>query len=149
MVLLLFHQKWCLYKNVSWREKFNLFADLFKDDFPCPKAMEPDLDLWETYWLESKDCLPCNISSTLKRIPFYGFNNIKVSLRILGTSPVTAYTCEQSFSAMRRLKTYTRSTVVSKRLNGIALMHVPQETVPDIEKVIDLFSTRNRRLNFT
>ena len=108
-----------------------------------------ELDLWEIYWLESKDYLPDNISSTLKRFPFNGFNNIKVSLRILGTSPVTTYTCERSFSAMRRLKTYARSTMVSERLNGIALMHVHQEIVLDIEKVIDLFSTKNRRLNFT
>ena len=138
-----------VYKNFNWREKFSLLADLFKDDFPCPKALEAELDLWETYWLESEDCLPDNISSTLKRIPFNGFNNIKVSLRILGTSPVTTCTCEWSFSTMRRLKTYTRSTMVSERLNGIALMHVHQEIVPDVEKVIDLFSTKNRRLSFT
>ena len=93
-----------VYKNVNWREKFDLFADLFKDDFPCLKAMEA-LDLWETYWLESKDCLPDNISSTLKRIPFNGFNNIKVSLRILGTSLVTTCTFDRSFSAIRQLKT--------------------------------------------
>ena len=137
-----------VYKNVNWREKFSLFADLFKDDFPCPKALEAELDLWETYWLESKDCLPDNISSTLKRIPFNGFNNIKVFLRILGTSLVTTYTCERSFSTMRQLKTYTRSTMVSERLNGIALMHAHQEIVLDIGKVIDLFSTKNRRLSF-
>ena len=77
------------------------------------------------------------------------FSNIKVSLRLLGTSPVTTCTCERSFSAIRRLKIYTRSTMTSERLNGIALMHVHQEIVPDIENVIDLFSTKNRRLSFT
>ena len=138
-----------VYRNVNWREKFSLFAGLLKDDFPCPKALEAELDLWETYWLESKHCLPDNVSSTLKRISFNDFNNIKVSLRILGTSPVTTCTCERSFSAMRRLKTYTRSTMVSERLNGITLMHVRQEIVPGIEKVIDLFSTKNRILSFT
>ena len=85
-----------VYKNVNWREKFSLFADLFKDDFPCSKALEAELDLWETYWLESKDCLLDNISSTLTRIPFNGFNNMKVSLGILGTSPLlTTCTCER------------------------------------------------------
>ena len=133
-----------VYKNVNSREKFSLIASLVKDDFPCSKALEAELDLWETYWLESKD----NISSTLKCIPFNGFNNIKVFLRILGTSPVTTCTCERSFSAMRRLKTYSRSTMVSERLNDIALIHVHQEIVPDIEKVIDLFSTKNRSLSF-
>ena len=38
-----------VYKNVNWIEKFSLFADLFKDDFPCPKALEAELDLWEIY----------------------------------------------------------------------------------------------------
>ena len=110
-----------VYKIVNWKEKSNLFADLFKDDFSCPKALEAELDLWETYWLDSKDCLPDNISSTLKHIPFNGFNNIKVCLRILGVSPVATCTCEWSFSAMRRLKTYASSTIVLERLNGISL----------------------------
>ena len=138
-----------VYENVNWRERFSLLADLIKDDFPCSKVLEAELDLWKTYWLESKYCLPDNVSSTLKRIPFNSFNNIKVSLRILGSSPVTTCTCEWSFSAMRRLKTYSRSTMVSERLNGIALMHIHQEIISDIEKVIDLFSTKNRRLSFT
>ena len=127
--------------NIVKKEKFNLFPDLFKDDFPCPKVLEAELDLWKTYWLESKDCLPDNISSTLKCVPFNSFNNIKVCLRILGTSPVKTCNCERSFPAMRRLRTYARSTMVSERLNGIALMHVHQEIVPDIEKVIDLTFT--------
>ena len=38
-----------------------------------------------------------------QRIPFNGFNDIKVSLRTLGTSPVTTCTCERSFSAMSQL----------------------------------------------
>ena len=46
-----------VYKNVNWRGKFSLFADLFKDDFPCPKAFEAELDLWKTCWLESKACI--------------------------------------------------------------------------------------------
>ena len=65
-----------------------------------------------------------------------------------GTLPVTTCTCERSLSSKRRLKTSTRSTMISERLNEIALMHVHQEIVPDIEKVIDLFAVTNRRLNF-
>ena len=38
--------------------------------------------------------------------------------------------------------------MISERLNGIALMHVHQEIVLDIEKVIDLFAVTNARLNF-
>ena len=38
--------------------------------------------------------------------------------------------------------------MVLERSNGIALMQVRQ-IVLEIEKVIDLFSTKNRRLTFT
>ena len=55
-VLLLSHQKWCLwfYKYVNWKEYFNVFADLSKGDFLCPKALEAELDLWKTHWVEKK-----------------------------------------------------------------------------------------------
>ena len=46
------------------------------------------------------------------------------------------------------LKDYKRSTMVEERLNGLALMKIHQEIVPDIEKVIDKFSTENTRLKF-
>ena len=62
------------------------------------------------------------------------FNNIKVSLRNLGTSPVATSTCERSFFAMRRLKAHAKGIMVSERLNAIALMHVHQEVVSDREK---------------
>ena len=135
------------HKNIDWRQKFRPFAEFYKSDLPCYKALEAELDLWEAYWLNDTSCHPDNISSTLKSIDFRSFSNIKVCLRILGTLPVTTCTCERSFSSMRRLKTYTRSTMISERLNGIALMHVHQEIVPDIEKVIDLFAVTNRRFN--
>ena len=48
VVLLLSHQKWCLfYKNVNWEERFSLFSDLFKDDFHVPKC-------WRQNWTYGK-----------------------------------------------------------------------------------------------
>ena len=56
VVLLLSHQQWCLwFLKINWKEKVSVFADLFKSDFPCPKALDGELDSWETYWLKSKD----------------------------------------------------------------------------------------------
>ena len=39
--------------------------------------------------------------------------------------------------------------MVLETLNDIALMHVHQEIVLDVEKVINIFSTKNRKLSFT
>ena len=79
---------------------------------------------------------------------FSGFQNIKVALRITGTLPVTSCECERSFSALRRLKTYTRSTMVAERLNGLALLHVHKDIIVNIDKVIDLYAMKNQRLKF-
>ena len=49
-------------------------------------------------------------------------------LRLYLTLPVTSCTAERSFSSLRRLKTYLRSTVTQKRLNHIALL-LPPRTV--------------------
>ena len=136
------------HKNIDWRQTFRPFAEFYRSDIPCYKSLEAELGLWEAYWLNDTSCHSDNISSTLKSIDFKSFSNIKVWLRILGTLPVNTCTCEQSFSSMRRLKTYPRSTMISERLNGIALVHVHQEIVPDIEKVIALFAVTNRGLNF-
>ena len=38
-----------VHKNVNRKEKFSLFDVLFKYDFPCRKALEAELDLWETH----------------------------------------------------------------------------------------------------
>ena len=62
--------------------------------------------------------------------------------------PVTIWTWEWSFSPMRTWKTYTCSAMISERLNVIELVHVHQEIVLDIGKIIDLFSVTNRRFNF-
>ena len=95
-------------------------------------AWDGEIELWEKYWETYEGCLPDNVSSTLKAINFPGFENIKVALRIIGTIPVTLCECERSFSALRRLKNYNRSTKVEERFNGLALMHVHCEIKPNI-----------------
>ena len=109
--------------------------------------MEVELDLWEAYWLIDTSYHPDNISSTLKGIDLKSFSNIKVCLRILGTSFVTICTCEQSFSFMSRLKTYTCSTMILETLHGIELMYVHQKIVPETENVIYPFALTNRRIS--
>lgn len=135
-------------KQEDWKTKFFKFAELFKDDLPCYTALDGELELWQKYWVFENLCRPDNISDTLKSINFKSFSNVKVCLRILGTLPVTSCSCERTFSAMKRLKDYRRSTMGQERLNGIALMHIHEEIVPDIEKVIDMYAEKNRRINF-
>ena len=130
----------------DWKENFLVFANFYRQDFPNFFAFSGECDLWSNFW-ELQDPLPDTISNTLKRMPV-GFENIKVALRILGTLPVTSCTCERSFSSMKRLKNYQRSTMSNDRLNALSLIYVHKEIVPSTDAVIDLFSAGNRRLDF-
>ena len=131
-----------------WKLKCSLFANFIRDDLPNALSLDSELDLWELYWISYRGSLPDNVPNTLKSIKFSGFQNIKVALRITGTLQVTSCQCERSFSALRRLKIYARSTMVAERLNGLALLHVHKDIIVNIDKVIDLYAMKSGLLKF-
>ena len=135
--------------KLPWRQQMQTFARFYEDDLPNPLSLDAELDLWETYWVTYTGCHPNSVGQTLKAMPHGVFPNIEVALRILATLPVTSCECERSFSALRRLKDYSRSTMLENRLNGLALMYVHKEILPDIEEVIQQFSLMGpRKLEF-
>ena len=77
------------------------------------------------------------------------FPNVYKVLQLLGTVPVTSCECERCVSVLRRLKTYLRSTMTQKRLNGLALMAVHRNIPIDLERIVDMFARQHpRRLQF-
>ena len=52
------------------------------------------------------------------------FPNVRKMLIRLMVLPVTSCEAERSFSTLRRVKTYLRSTMAQDRLTGLALMNV-------------------------
>ena len=69
------------------------------------------------------------------------FSEVNKLIRLLFTIPVSSATAERSFSALRRLKTYTRSTMSPSRLNHVAILHFHQtETAKlDVNEIVKLF----------
>ena len=71
-------------------------------------------------------------------------------LQILSVVPATSCSTERSFSSLRRLKTYLRSTMGQERLSNLALLHIEREYVnkviiEDMEDIINTFGERNGR----
>ena len=50
-------------------------------------------------------------------------------LRIYFSVPVTSATAERSFSCLKRIKTYLRSTMTDNRLNNLFLLHIHSEKI--------------------
>nr|XP_047135465.1 uncharacterized protein LOC101239472 [Hydra vulgaris] len=97
-------------------------------------------DLWETFW-NNQSVIPSTITETLKSIDMRGFQNIREGFLIMGTIPITTCECERSISVIRRLKTY----MTESRFNSLALMSIPQEIIPDVERVMNIFSVLGER----
>ena len=127
--------------GVCWRSKFKNFLKSYEGDFGqiSMKTLESELHLWEEHWSQSKTYLPDRVSTKLKSINFPCFPIIKTALRILGTLPVISCSCERSFSALRKLKMYKRSTMYNKRLSAMALLYIHFEIDPDPQSILEKF----------
>ncbi|ESN99201.1 hypothetical protein HELRODRAFT_153318, partial [Helobdella robusta] len=64
---------------------------------------------------------------------------------IFVTIPTTSATAERSFSGLKRLKTYLRSTMGQKRLNSVSLLHFHKDVANemDLDSIINEFIQRN------
>jgi hypothetical protein len=61
------------------------------------------------------------------------FGDVECLLRLLLVVPAASAIAERSFSYLRRLKTYLRSTVSQPRLNHMAILHVHQDKVESLD----------------
>jgi hypothetical protein len=59
--------------------------------------------------------------------------SISTVLLILYTMPASTATTERSFSVLRRLKTYLRTTMLQDRLTSLAVLHVHRDIDIDID----------------
>jgi len=69
------------------------------------------------------------------------FIQVEKLVRILLVSPASSAVAERSFSALRRLKTWLRSTMSQVRLNSVAVCHIHQDKLDalDINALVNSF----------
>ncbi|KAK0144965.1 hypothetical protein N1851_016140 [Merluccius polli] len=63
------------------------------------------------------------------------FGTVETLIRLLLVVPISTAEAERSFSALRRLKTWLRSTMSQRRLNSVAVCHAHQECIDQIRTV--------------
>ena len=101
----------------------------FLQDLPSPGTYDQELDRWQQPAQEMGTDAKCQQlvdllgSTTLAQF----YPNVHAVLSLLLTLPVGSCSCERSFSALRRLKTWTRTSMGETRLNGLALLHIHRE----------------------
>ena len=54
------------------------------------------------------------------------FSNVWVLMKILLVMPTSNASSEHSFSGLRRIKTYIRTTMTQKRINDLMVLNIPK-----------------------
>lgn len=90
---------------------------------------------------------PINI---LKFIIGYGndvFPDLRIALQILLTIAISIATCERSFSKLKLILNYARSTMTQSRLSSLALLSIERENFLniDFDGIIDTFASTKAR----
>ncbi|XP_020262672.1 uncharacterized protein LOC109838658 [Asparagus officinalis] len=77
------------------------------------------------------------------------YPNVSIAYRILLTVPVSVATAERSFSKLKLVKTYLRSTMAQERLNNLAILSIENEMLQDIDVdcIINDFASNNAQRN--
>ena len=85
---------------------------------------------------------PSAISSLLKFLAPAFFPTLRKVLHLSLTSPIANVAAERSFSCMRRIRTYVRSTMTEQRLSAIANLAIEADMAKslDFDKVVNIFA---------
>ena len=92
----------------------------------------------------------CEIFNACK-FPKTMFSEVDKLLQMYLTIPLTSATAERTFSTLRRLKSYLRSTMTQKRLNHLVILHSYQQRTDKLDLLniaVDFSSRNNRRQLF-
>ena len=108
---------------------------------------------WRTHWVITKrndwTTTLCTTPDSVNPVLCPSIDTILIKLCVLLTMPVASATAEISFSVLRRLKTYVRSTMKNDRLSSLGLMHINRDFEVDLYKAMEVFvSAKTRRADF-
>lgn len=111
--------------------------------------LQLETEIWKQKWEEEQgDKVPETALSSLQVCNADLFPNVRKVLEVLCVLPVTSAEPERSFSTLRRLKNWMRSTTSETRLNGLAALNIHREIDVCPEEVVERFVNQaNRRMD--
>ena len=126
-----------------------ILLEIYQEDIGPRAEVVPEVQRWVNKWKkEDVSTVPSSaIEARACHVDIYP--NVYILLTILGTVPVSAAASERSFSTMRRLKTYLRSSIGNERMTGLALLSIHKDRQIDREKIMNHFvASSNRKSDF-
>ncbi|XP_050321353.1 zinc finger MYM-type protein 1-like [Bactrocera neohumeralis] len=140
--------------NTSVTELTKIAADLaikYPDDLD-PHEFSSEIESFKfqatTLMSEATDMNHLNVLEKIFDLSLEDvYPNITTALRIFLCMPVTTATCERSFSKLKLIKSYLRSSLGQERLANISILSIEKDTTTrlNFDKIIDLFAEAKSR----
>ena len=100
---------------------------------------------------ENESLGPLELLNTIRKFKLDEiFHNACIALRIFCTLPVTVASAESSFSKLKLIKNFLRSTMGQERLNDLAMLSIEAELAKhiDFQGIISDFAMKKARKAF-
>lgn len=125
---------------------------IYKDEYDIT-GLESELHIWYNHIFKHKLRTIKLIQKHFQDYPGFkkAFPNITILLTIFLTVPLSSAECERSFSVLKRLKTWLRTTMGQDRLSSLALIQINPEILDSLDRkyLVEKFaSTKERRATF-
>ena len=143
------------YKTDGSHDMFKSLTEAYKDDCVAEDALHEYKLLTEMYatWESEKDvATPKTISNMLKFLLqknlLHVFPNIATLMKIYLTIPASSASAERSFSRMKLIQTYLRSSMTTERMSGLALISIERKNAQELinyDKIIETFAKMKKR----
>ena len=108
-------------------------VNFYKADLPSHGMFSTEYRMWVRKWKQCSSNVPTRIVDTLQQCDDIEFPNISVLLKLALTLPITSCESERSFSQLKLINTYLRSTMTDTRLNGLAIMKINRKQCDTIQ----------------
>jgi hypothetical protein len=135
-------------ENLKSLDEVDLWAccKIFVDKFSHDNSSEVEINDFFSELKVLQMTLPDSLMSVPKILKFVMdadcYPNVSVAYRILLTVPVTVASAERSFSKLKLLKNYLRSSMSQERLNGLAMCTIEKDILDtiDLNTILDDFA---------
>ena len=107
--------------------------------------LSAEVKLWRRGLSNNDKSITDMLESTYKVNP-----SVHLELQITLALPATSVEAERSFSCLRIIKLWLRSTMTTDRLSGLAVIHAHSNKITEdfIAEIVKIMSSSNRRLDF-
>jgi len=137
-------------RNLNDEHVDSIFTSYSQDMNISKEAFQGEIRRWRARWSQDDGRpRPSTLLSLLDNTPKAAYPGIHKALSVLLTMPATSASCERSFSSMRRIKSYMRSTMKGERLSDLGILHIHREIDVNVDVVINKFaSVKCRKIDF-